>query len=312
MIDIDNPIPTPFRVDWTTEPRVDYGFKTGVITAADGREQRYPQNRYPRLAVSYACMPRFQQHADRIDAMIPEIMNSALVIRDFRMNAQCRVSADGWSVILREWQCSWAAGVRILVEDDAGMAEHATTISSVDPVSRTIILAERAPFALRGGYAGVFSAVVASVDGNRTSDRVHANLMMWDLGFNSFGGVDPIGGAHLPEFPFTHGQREGIKVTHNRSIGSTDYGVGRRSEFLTYSSATSGFRTYQVETLQMSQDDKERLVSFFAGCGGRHRSFAAPLLVPDARFRFGSDTLAITHTSGNASKATLNLVQVIQ
>ena len=102
-----------------------------------------------------------------------------------------------------------------------------------------------------------------------------------------------------------------MRITASRNVLGLDFGVGRRAEILGYASATSGFRTFQVEARQMSQQSKEAVVSFFGGCRGRLRSFAAPDLVPDAKFRLGSDILSIAHRSGDVSSATLNVVQVL-
>lgn len=62
----------------------------------------------------------------------------------------------------------------------------------------------------------------------------------------------------------------------------------------------------------MRQSDKEAAISFFCGCRGRWKSFSAPALDPVAKFRFASDILSFTHTSGAVSSATMSLAQVLQ
>ncbi|RWR13824.1 hypothetical protein [Paenirhodobacter populi] len=310
MIDVTNPIATPFRADWSVQPRTDYEFKTNIMTAADGSEQRSPKNRFPRVRIRFSCLARGERHAARITEMRHALMTSALAVRDFRMGSEGKVSADGMSVQLNRWSASWAVGMRVIIEDGDGMAEHTALLTSVDPASRTMILGVRAPTALRGSGVGVSSAVVCSLDGDMRSDLVHAGAVSWEVSATSFGGVDPIGGAPREKFPFTHGAPDAMRITTSRSVLALDFGVGRRQETLGYASDTSGFRTFQVETRQMGQLAKEDVISFFCGCRGRLRSFSAERLDPEARFRFGSDVLTVEHLSGNVSSATMNLVQV--
>lgn len=312
MIDTANPIATPFRANGADDPKTEYRFRTGVIQAADGSEQRHPQNRYPEVAVRFSCLATDAVHAGRIDAMMPVLMTSAVAVRDFRMNALGRVSADGASVVLVNWAASWAVGVRLVIEDRNGVFEHTATVSSADPASRTLGLDVPAPADMRGGLFSVGSAISASLDADLNSDRWHAGAEQWSVVAKGFRGVDRIGGAPLAAFPFRHGSRDAVRITHARHMVGLDHGVGRRAEFMGYASGMSGFRTYQVEAVQMSQQDKEVLVSFFCGCRGRWRSFTAPSLEPTAKFRFASDILAITHLTGEVSTATMNLARVRQ
>lgn len=312
MIDPHNPIATPFRAQWAVEPRTDFEFRTGIITSADGTEQRSPKNRYPSVKIRFSCLARDARHAARITDMMPQMMTSALSIRDFRMGGEGVVSANGASVQMCRWGASWAVGVRVLLEDADGVHEHTAVITGADPVSRTLTLGAPAPAALRGTHVGVASAVVCSLDGELASEWKHSGAVSWDVAATSFRGIDPIGGAPLSAFPFTHGSPDAMRITASRNVLGLDFGVGRRAEVLGYASATSGFRTFQVEARQMSQQSKEAVVSFFGGCRGRLRSFAAPDLVPDAKFRLGSDILSIAHRSGDVSSATLNLVQVLR
>ena len=310
MIDVNSPVATPFRVQWATDPVTEYHYRTDVFTAADGSEQRRPMNRYPEVRVRYETAAMTAQHAERIDGMLPMLMTSAVAVRDFRMNGSGRVSADGASVVLGVWSASWAVGVRVVVEDSDGLAEHTAVLVGADPASRTVSLSLVCPAGMRGRTAKIGSAVVASLDDEMGSVRHTADVETWDVSATSFRGLDPIGGAPLAEFPFSHGAKDGVRITARRSVQGLDFGVGRRAEVLGYASMTSGFRTYQVETLQMSQTDKERLVSFYCGCRGRHRSFTAPKLDPSGRFRFGADILSVTHLSGDVSSATVSLTQV--
>lgn len=312
MIDPNAPVATPFRANWATAPRTDYEFRTGIITAADGREQRRPQNRFPRVRVSYDGMALGAAHAGRIEAALPGLMNRAVALRDFRMNGQGAVSADGGSVVLDEWGASWAVGVRVVIEDRAGMFEHAAVIASADPASRTLALDAQAPIGMRGRRADVGSAVSCSLDDGLGSRRWHGAAASFAVAGQSFGGVDQIGGAPLAALPFRHGGADAAQVKYDRKVSAIDHGVGRRAEALNYASWTSGFRTHQIEAIQMTQAEKEALVSFWCGHRGRLRSFMAPHLMAGARFRFASDILAITHHSGEAASATLNVVQVVQ
>lgn len=311
MIDLNNPVATPFRVNWGTDPVTEYHYKTDVFTAADGSEQRRPMNRYPEVRVRYETCAMTAAHADRIDGMLPMLMTSAVAVRDFRMNGAGRVSADGSSFIIRTWSASWAVGVRVVIEDDDGLQEHTALVTGADPASRTVSLSAPCPEAMRGKAAKIGSAVVASLDDEMGSVRHTADVEVWDVSATSFRGLDPIGGAPLTAFPFSHGSEDGVRITARRSVHGLDYGVGRRSEVLGYASMTSGFRTYQVETYQLSQTSKEALVSFYCGCRGRHKSFTAPKMDPSARFRFASDILVVTHRSGDVSSATLNVIQVL-
>lgn len=312
MIDVSSPIATPFRAQWSVEPRTDFEFRTGIITSADGTEQRTPKNRYPSAKIRFTCMARDRAHAQRITDMMPLMTTSALAIRDFRMGGEGVVSTNGASVQLFRWSASWAVGVRVILEDEWGLHEHTAIITGADPVSRTLSLGAPAPSGLRGSHVGVASALVCSLDGDLASEFKHSGAVSWDVAATSFRGIDPIGGAPLSAFPFTHGSPDAMRITASRNVLGLDFGVGRRAEVLGYASATSGFRTFQVEARQMSQQSKEAVVSFFGGCRGRLRSFAAPDLVPDVKFRLGSDILSIAHRSGDVSSATLNLVQVLR
>lgn len=312
MIDLGNPIATPFRAQWAVKPRTDFEFRTDVFTAADGTEQRRPKNRYPSVKIRYQCLARDAQHADRITRMMPVLMTSALAIRDFRLSGEGLVAADGHTVRMSHWFSSWAVGVRVIVEDDRGRDEHTAVVSAVDAAARTITLDAPAPEPMRGRWAGVASAVVASLDGDLVSERQHAGAVTWDVVATSFRGLDQIGGAPLGVFPFRHGADAPVRVTSSRSVIGVDFGTGRRLEVPGYASGTSGFRTFQIEGRQMSQSAKEALVSFFCGCRGRLRAFDAPDLVPGARFRFASDILTMTHDSAAVSSATMNLAQVIR
>ena len=220
------------------------------------------------------------------------------------------MSADGSAFLIRTWSASWAVGVRVVIEDDDGLQEHTALVTGADPASRTVSLSGPCPEAMRGKAAKIGSAVVASLDDEVGSVRHTADVETWDVSATSFRGVDPIGGAPLAAFPFSHGAKDGVRITARRSVQGLDFGVGRRAEVLGYASMTSGFRTYQIETLQMSQTDKERLVSFYCGCRGRHMSFTAPKLDPSGRFRFGADILSVTHLRGDVSTATVSLTQV--
>lgn len=311
MIDPTVPVATPFRANWDAPPRTDFEFKTGIITAADGREQRHPLLRYPRVKVTFSCLGRSAAHAARIRAALPSLMNSAVAIRDFRLNGAGVVSADGMSVVMTEWGASWAATVRVVLEDAAGMAEHAAVIVSADPASRTITLDAPAPELMRGGWCGVGSAVSASLEGEIESDFWHAGAQAFDVTATSFGGLDLIGGAPLADFPLRHGARDAMRITSKRSVSLVDFGIGRRSEAINYASWTSGFRTFRVEALQMDQASKEGLVSFFCGVRGRLRAFYAEGLIPGARFRFGSDVLTVEHLSGSVSRTTVPVAQVV-
>lgn len=312
MINPENPIATPFRTQAATDPRVEYRFSTGVITSANGREQRHPRTTYPRMSVRWECAAMSPQHVSRIESMERQLSLTAIAVRDYRMNASGRVSIDGWSVTLDRWTASWAADVRIVIEDQAGMIEHTTRIASADAASRRIVLTERAPFGMRNTWVGVGSAIVASLDGEQTVTRWHNGVASWGLSAKSFYGLDRIGGAHTDVFPLRHGSRDAIRITTGRNVWSTEFGLGRREESYGYGSLASGLRTYQVEAFQMSQDAKEELISFFCGCRGQLRSFSAPNLIQGARFRFGSDVLNVVHTSGETSNAGLSVVQVLQ
>lgn len=310
MIDPSAPVATPFRVQWATNPKVEYQFRTGVITAADGSEQRHPQNRYPGVSVSWECVAMTYQHAHRIRETLGDLMNSAVAIRDFRMNSFGVVSADGLSVVLASWESSWAVGVRVVIEDRDGMAEHTAFITAANPSTRTVGLSAAAPAALRGSFVAVGSGVVASLNEEMSSQLYNDHVQSWEVSATSFRGLDPIGGAATDVFPFRHGVYGGIRVTANKFTHSLDYGVGRRAEFLGYGSRNSGNPIFQVEALQMGQTDKERLISFWCGCRGKWKSFSAPSLNVGRRFRFASDILVVTHMSGNVSSATLSVVQL--
>lgn len=310
MIDPTNPVATPFRVQWATNPKTEYQYRTGVITAADGTEQRHPQNRYPQVSVSYECAALTAAHADRILNEIGDLMNSAVAIRDFRMNGSGVVSADGLSVIMADWASSWAVGVRVIIEDADGIVEHTAVISAADPSTRTIGLGEAAPLAMRDRLMSVGSAVVATLDDEMGGVFHTGSVNTWDVSATSFRGLDPIGGAATEVFPFRHGVRDGISVTAHKFTHALDYQVGRRAEFLGYGSRNSGNLVYQLDTLQLGQSDKERLVSFWCGCRGRWKSFTAPDLEVGRRFRFASDILVVTHLSGNVSQATVNLIRL--
>lgn len=312
MIDTSRPMALPLRADWSELPRTEFRFRTQIITSASGTEQRVPQNRYPDVQIRFQSLARDAWHAGRIDEMMPVIMTSAVAVRDFRMGGEGVVSADGNSVRMERWGASWAVGVRVIVEDAHGRSEHTAFISSVDPASRTITLDEPAPAPLRSIWVGVASAVVASVSADLTSERWHAGAERWSVSAQGFRGEDQIGGAWVSAFPFSHGTSEAISITHARSVASLDHEVGRRAEFVRYDSRLSGFRTYQVEARQMRQSDKEAAISFFCGCRGRWKSFSAPALDPVAKFRFASDILSFTHTSGAVSSATMSLAQVLQ
>ena len=312
MIDVNNPIATPFRTQYSDDPRVDYQFNTGIITSASGREQRHPLNQYPKMRITWKAQAMSHQHVSRIEAMSGLIMNSAIAVRDYHMNASGRVSLDGMSVVLSDWGSSWAAGIRLVIEDRHGMHEHTAKIVSVDPSSRTLTLDRPAPAGLMGSFVKLGSAVVASLDGSQTMDKQTDAVASWDLTARSFNGLDQIGGAHGDLFPLKHGVSDGVRITSGRNVKSVDFGIGRRHETLGYDSWISGFRSFQVEAVQMTQDDKERLISFFCGCRGQLKAFFAPGLVEGARFRFGSDILSVVHTAGDMSKASMNVTQVIQ
>lgn len=312
MIDVNNPVALPFRVNWGVSPVTDYQFKTGVITAADGSEQRFPQNDYPEVTVKFQAAADTAVRISRINSLMQTVMNSAVAVRDFRLNGRGVASEDGNRVILTRWDASWAVGVRVVVEDKDGLAEHASWLSSVDPASRTVELASPVPSGMRGTRVLVGSAVVASIDGEMSSTKQHGALQTWDIEARSFRGLDPIGGAAETDFPFSHGQDSGTGVTIARSVQGLDHQIGRRAEFLGYASGTSGFRSYKADTVHLDQSSKERLLSFFFGCRGRHRSFTATRIDPAGRFRFGADLISVTHVTDTVATAPVTLVRVIR
>lgn len=312
MIDLGNPVATPFRANWNVAPRTDFEFKTGIITSADGREQRHPLLRYPRVRVSYECLAAGRAHADRISALLPGLLNRAVVIRDFRLNGAGRVSDDGVLVVMSEWSASWAPTVRVVIEDDEGLVEHAAVITAADPTNRVITLDAPAPQAMRGRFCGVGSAVIASLDAETDAGVWHAGAVSWNVSATSFGGLDQIGGAPLAELPLTHGAPDQMRVSVIRNMSGVDFGIGRRAASPNYASWISGFRIYQIEARQLGQPAKEALVSFYCGVRGRLRSFWANDLIEGAKFRFASDVLTVEHLSGNVSQATISVAQVVQ
>lgn len=312
MIDLTDPVATPFRANWEMAPRTEFEFRTGIITSADGREQRHPLMRYPRVKVSYACLTAGRAHSDRINALLPSLLNRAVAIRDFRLNGVGRVSEDGALVVMREWGASWAPTVRVVIEDEGGLVEYSAVITATDPAARVITLGAPAPEAMRGRVCGVGSAVVASLDDETDAGVWHAGAVSWNVSASSFGGIDHIGGAPRPDLPLSHGADEEMRVSVGRQMSGIDFGIGGRAEALNYASWTSGFRTYQIQANQLSQAQKESLVSFYCGVRGRLRAFSADGLVAGARFRFASDSLVVEHLTGTVSKATISLAQVVQ
>lgn len=310
MIDPKTPVSTPFRINWSSDPKVEYEFRTGVISSENGTEQRHAYNKYPSVSVSYETTSMSQEHTDRIVDMMPFLMTKAVAIRDLRINGSGIVSADGMSIFMDGWNDSWASGVRIVVEDMGGLNDHTCVIDSVDHSQKRIIMNEQVSSDMRGMFVNVGSAVSSSISGDMSGSILTRSVNSWVISSKSFRGVDKIGGAYSSDFPFSHGVSGGMNNTSYRFVNEMDFDVGVRSEFIGYKSINSGHRMYQVNALQMNNDDKKNLISFFCGCRGKFRSFSANRIDENGFFRFSSDILSVTHHSGNVSSSTLNITRI--
>lgn len=311
--DVLAPVATPFRPNWSSPPRTDFQFRTGIFTAADGREQRYPQLRRPKVSVQFEHLAT-GTHAGRAWAMMGNLMNRAIAVRDFRMNATGRVAPDGVSVSLstQAFAYWWPVGTRIVIEDRDGAVEHTAIITASDPLTRTLAYDAPAPEAMRGRVMTVGSAVVASLDEEQSGKVWHSRAAGLEVRATAFNGVDAIGGAPLDVFPLKHGDRDAMTTKFTKQSRAVDFGIGRRQEATGYASWVSGFRQAEVQSYQLDAAQKQALVSFYCGVRGRLGSFQAPDILEGARFRFASDTLTIEHLNDQVSKATAPIIQVVE
>lgn len=273
----DLPLATPFRPDWSTRPRVEYKWRTGVFRARRGAEQRWSERQAPRIEVSFDHLALNAAESERARRFLRAHQAKPIAMRDFRAQSDAAIQADG-SLSLSD-PARFMVGQ--LVEVSTRGVSHAARISTI--VGEVITLDPGLPDGFPA-YAEVFSCLVGVLDDEiaveQITDAVHRiKIKASSLpGFDSFAmptagaGADQLGIPGSEIFPLRHNFTDSLEISYTRTIEEIDFEVGRRRMW-DVEGVGAREATYQV--LSMSAKECDDLIAFAFRVQGRLLPFTA-------------------------------------
>lgn len=289
------PIPAP-RPDWSREVQMGYEFKTSIIEAQDGTEQREALRTTARIEVSFATLlTEAAMHRMQADLTKDQEQLFVLPIRWRQVDVAGQASAALTVAELPFWA---VAGAKVVLTDEA--TEEAAEIASVAAGTITLTAAPAL-----GSLTRVFHAYSARMSDSLTMNSPIDTIWRGEVEFSVDPGSDPQAAPTLalPQFDtedlfldipnWSREPRTEI-VSLRRELDSG------RGLTLTDSRLTYNRQTLRLGFTKMSATAVENLIAFFLHQKGKRGSFFAPThrhdVTPAATILAGSTGFTVAGT----------------
>lgn len=286
-----------FPPNWGEGIREIWEYKTEVISARSGREQRIAQRVTPRKTFEFS-VAAYGDRRRALDRTFDRYQHIAHAFPDFarRVYTLAEMPAGTGAVPVSAIQQWMSVGVPVFVI--AGREIRLRYLGPVDEMAGTVGFGDNLPVAWPAGTS-ICPAIVGYLDNAIQSRRLTNDVAVSAVRFESKPGYEsplepddaPTVYADREVFLEAHNWSEPVQLTFEREVESIDFDRGVVERF---APVGYGSRLTRLAFLNRDRAAADALLHFFARMRGQQGEFWRPTFEPDM-------TMAASATSGSSN-----------